>query len=74
LETSHDAVVPPAIFEEVEEVENFGRGDELDHPAAVADGHGRQPDGNEPVLTVGEAELRMTDHLKEKFPVAPCVD
>ncbi len=73
LETFHDAVIPLAVFEEVEEVEDLGGCIESHHAAALADGHGCYPDRNEPVLAVREAELRMADDLKEEFPVAPCV-
>jgi hypothetical protein len=73
LESFHNPVVSLAVFEKVEEIEDFGGRVKSNNTAALTDGHGGHPDRHEPVLAVGQAELRMADHLKEEFPVAPCV-
>ena len=52
LETLHDAAIPLAVLEEVREVEHLGGSAKPHNPAALAKGQGRDPDGNEPVLSV----------------------
>ena len=70
LKTFHKAAISLAVFEEAEEIENLGRGPEAHDPAALANGDGGHPDGNEPVLAVRESELRMTQYLKEKLSIS----
>lgn len=70
LKSFHNPVISLSVFEEVEEIEDFGGGAESDDAAALAGGHGGHPDGNEPILAVREAVLRMSDDLEEEFSVA----
>jgi len=63
LETLHDAAIPLAVLEEVKEVEHLGGSAKSHNPAALAKGEGCDPDGNEPVLTVGDGCFIM--HLPQ---------
>ncbi len=73
LETFHDSVIAFAVLEEVEEIEDLGSRTKSDNTSMLADGHGGDPDRDEPILAVREAKLRMADNLKEESSVAPCV-
>jgi hypothetical protein len=70
LKTFHKTAIPFTVFEEVEEIENLGGGPEAHHAAALANGHSRHPNGNEPVLAVGQSELGVTEHLKEELSIS----
>jgi hypothetical protein len=70
LETLHDAAIPLAVLEEVKEVEHLRGSTKPHNPAALAKGKGCDPDGNEPVLTVGHSELRMGNEMKEEFAIS----
>ena len=74
LKTFDKTAVSLAVFEEAEEIENLGRGPEAHDPAALANGNGRHPDRNEPVLAVRQSELGMTEHLKEEFSISSRVN
>ena len=69
LKTFDEAAISLAVFEEAEKVQDVGRGPETDNAAALANGQGGHPDGNEAVLTIGQSELGMAKDLKEKFSI-----
>ncbi|MGA2075106.1 MAG: hypothetical protein ABSH52_16570 [Terriglobia bacterium] len=73
LKTFHKPAISLAIFEETEKIENLGSGPKANDPAALANGDGRHPDWNEPILAVRQSELRMTENLKEKLSISPCI-
>src|ERR1035437_6846420 len=70
LKTFDKAAISLAVFEQAEKVEDVGCGSETDDPAALANGQGSHPDGNEAVLTVGQSELGMAKDLKEEFSIS----
>lgn len=70
LEPFHDAAVPFAVLEEMEEVKHLGGTSKADHPAALAQSQGGNPNCDEPVLTVRKPKLWVADNLEEEFAVA----
>jgi len=70
LKTFDEAAISLAVFEQAEKVEDVGCGSEMDDPAALANGQGGHPDGNEAVLTERQSKLGMAKHLKEEFSIS----
>ncbi len=63
LESLHDAAIPLAVFEEVKTVEHLGGSAKSHNPAALAEGKGRNPDGDQAVLSIRDGRFVM--HLPQ---------
>jgi len=70
----NQATVVRAVFGQVIEIEQLGSRLKVDSSALLFEGEWRHPDGDEPVLTVGQPELGMTEHLKEELSISSRVE
>ena len=62
------------VLEEAEEIQHLGCGVEADGPTSLAQCQGGHPNGDEPVLAKGKAELRVPGDLEEELAVSSCVE
>lgn len=73
LETFDDAAVMAAVFGEMEEIKHFCGGLEMHDAAFLAEGQRCNPDWDEAVLAVREAEAGMASNFEKELSIAPKV-
>ena len=74
FEAFDHAPIVATVFREMKELEDFCGGLKSHHAALLPDSQGGDPNGNEPVLAVGQSKIRMRDNVKEVLAVTPTMD
>ena len=74
LEAFDHAPIMATVFREMKELEDFCGGLKSHHAALLPDSQGGDPNGNEPVLAVGQSKIRVSDDVKGEFAVSPAMD
>jgi hypothetical protein len=71
LKSLNDSTVMESVFGKMEEVEHLSGAVEMDLAILLSESERCHPDGNQPVLTVREAEAGMGRDLEGEAAVAP---
>jgi hypothetical protein len=69
LKALHEAAVVGAVLGKLDEVQHLSGGAETKGAALLLQGQGGDPDGNQTILSVGQAKLRVGCNLKKELAV-----
>ncbi len=69
LKPLHDPSIMPTVFGEVEKIEHLRCATKMDDSAILLESERRDPDRDEPILTVRQTKARMAGDFKEEFSV-----
>jgi hypothetical protein len=71
LEAFDNAPVMAAVFREMEKIEHLSRGLKVHNVALLLECPCGNPDGDQPILTVGQAKAGLTGNFEKELAVPP---